>query len=177
MNIYQIDFDYTFALADIRASVDGADSMEFSQERPELIDKFKYDWVTTDSELIPDFVVIMSELLGCTTGLKSKVEKLSQSFKFHDLKVGDLDYTALINIPTLQNCINLKKSKVVKLSNGDIMEITNPVFLPRDYPILFKVEDMPSVFFCSQEFKDFVEANSYTGLRFKECVIKSRSWF
>ena len=70
MNIYQIDFDYTFALADIRASVDGADSMEFSQERPELIDKFKYDWVTTDSELIPDFVVIMSELLGCKTGLK-----------------------------------------------------------------------------------------------------------
>ena len=50
MNIYQIDFDYTFALADIRASVDGADSMEFSQERLELIDKFKYDWVTTDSE-------------------------------------------------------------------------------------------------------------------------------
>ena len=31
MNIYQIDFDYTFALAHIRASVDGADSMEFSQ--------------------------------------------------------------------------------------------------------------------------------------------------
>ena len=133
MNIYQIDFDYTFALADIRAAVDGADSMEFSQERPELIDKFKYDWVTTDSELIPDFVVIMSELLGCKT--------------------------------------------VVKFSNGDIMEITNPAFLPGDYPILFKVEDMSSVFFCSQEFKDFVEINSYTGLRFKECVVKSKSWF
>ena len=177
MNIYQIDFDYTFALADIRASVDGADSMEFSQERPELIDKFKYDWVTTDSELIPDFVVIMSELLGCKTRLKSKVEELSLSFKFHDLKVGNMDYAAFINIPTLQNCINLKKSKVVKFSNGDIMEISNPVFLPGNYPILFKVKDMPSAFFCNQEFKDYVKANSYTGLRFKECVIKSKSWF
>ena len=105
MNIYQIDFDYTFALADIRASVDGADSMEFSQERPELIDKFKYDWVTTDSELIPDFVVIMSELLGCKTGLKSKVEELSQSFKFHDLKIGDRNYTAFINIGNTPACI------------------------------------------------------------------------
>lgn len=177
MNIYQIDFDYTFTLADIRASVDGADSMEFSQERPEQIDKFKYDWVTTDSELIPDFVVIMSELLGFKTAFKSKVEELSQSFKFHDLKIGDMDYTAFINIPTLQNCINLKKSKVVKFSNGDIMEITNPVFLPGDYPILFKVEDIPSAFFCSQEFKGYFEANSYTGLRFNECVIKSKSWF
>lgn len=177
MNIYQIDFDYTFALADIRSSVDGADSMEFSQERPELIDKFKYDWVTADSELIPDFVVIMSELLGCKTGLKSKVEELSQSFKFHDLKIGHMDYAAFINIPTLQNCIILKKSKVVKFSNDDIMEITNPVFLPGDYPILFEVADIPSAFFCSQEFKDYFEANSYTGLRFKECVIKSKSWF
>ena len=177
MNIYQIDFDYTFALADIRASVDGADSMEFSQERPELIDKFKYDWVTTDSESIPDFVVIMSELLGCKTGLKSKVEELSQSLRFHDMKIGDMDYIVFINIPTLQNCINLKKSKVVKFSNGDIMEISNPVFLPGDYPILFKVEDIPSTFFCSQELKDFIEVNSYTGLRFNECVIKSKSWF
>ena len=63
MNIYQIDFDYKFALADVSSSVDGADSMEFSQERPELIEKFKYDWVTDESELIPDVVVIMSELL------------------------------------------------------------------------------------------------------------------
>ena len=119
----------------------------------------------------------MSELLGCQTGLKSKVEEPSQSFTFHDLKVGNMDYAAFINIQTLQNCINLKKSKVVKFSNGDIMEISNPVFLPGNYPILFKVKDMPSAFFCNQEFKDYVKANSYTGLRFKECVIKSKSWF
>lgn len=50
-------------------------------------------------------------------------------------------------------------------------------FLPGNYPILFKVDDMPSAFFCNQEFKDYVKANSYTGLRFKECVIKSKSWF
>ena len=177
MNIYQFDFDYTFALADIVTSIDGADSMEFSQERPELIDKFQYDWITDDSELIPDFIVIMSELLGCKIGLKSKIEEISQSLDFHDIKVGDKDYIAFINIPILQNCINLKKSKVVRFSNGDIMEIRNPVFLPRDYPLLFKVEDIPSAFFCSQEFKNLVETNSYTGLRFKECVVKSKSWF
>ena len=34
MSVYQVDFDYTFALADISASIDGADSMDFSQERP-----------------------------------------------------------------------------------------------------------------------------------------------
>lgn len=177
MNIYQIDFDYMFALADIRTVDDGADSMEFSQERTELIDKFKYDWVTTDSEIIPDFVIVMLELLGCKTELKNKVEKISQSFKFHDLKVGDMDYTAIIGIPTIQDCINLKKSKVVKFSNGDIMEVSNPVFLPGDYPLLFKVENMPSAFFCCQKFKDFIETNSYTGLRFKECMVKSKSWF
>lgn len=177
MNIYQIDFDYKFALADVKSSVDGADSLEFSQERPELIEKFKYDWVTDESELIPDFVVIMSELLGCKTEVKSKIEEMSQSFKFHDLKIGDMDYVAFINIQILKNCINIKKSKVVKFSNGDIMEIANPVFLPGEYPLLFKVENMPSTFFCSQDFKDFVETNSYTGLRFKECVVKSKSWF
>lgn len=65
----------------------------------------------------------------------------------------------------------------MKFSNGDIMEINNPVFLPVGYPTLFKVEDIPSTFFCSQEFKDFVEADSYTGLRFKECVNKKNHGF
>lgn len=103
MSVYQVDFDYTFALADISASIDGADSMDFSQERPALIDKFKYDWVTEDSELIPDFVIIMSELLGCKAELKSKMEEIPQPLKFHDLKVGGKDYTTFINIPILRN--------------------------------------------------------------------------
>ena len=57
------------------------------------------------------------------------------------------------------------------------MDVPIPVFLPGSYPILFKVKEMPSTCFCTQEFKDLIDAHSYTGLIFEERKIKSKLWF
>jgi len=77
----------------------------------------------------------------------------------------------------LDNCLNIKKSKIKRFSNGDVMEVTLPVLLPREYPILFRITEMPSVFFCTNVFKEFIENNSITGVIFEECPVKSKSWF
>ena len=177
MEIYQLSFDYSYALADVVESPNGADSLELCAERPELMDKFKYGWLTNESTLIPDFVIIMSNMLGCKVEISKKVRQLFPSLALNPIKVGTDDYVLFSNIPILSDHLNLKKSKIMRFSNGDIMEVPMPVFLPGNYPILFKVKEMPSTYFCTQEFKDLIDGHSYTGLLFDVRKIKSKSWF
>lgn len=177
MEIYQLSFDYSYALADIVESLDGADSLELCTERPDMISKFKYGWLTNESTLIPDFVVIMSNMLGCKAQISENIKALVPSIHKNPMKVGKDDYVLFSNVPILSNALNLKKSKITRFSNGDIMEIPTPVFLPGNYPILFKVEEMPSTYFCTQELKDLIDGHSYTGLLFEVRKIKSKSWF
>lgn len=177
MEIYQLSFDYSYALADVVESLNEADSLELCAERPELMNKFKYGWLTDESTKIPDFVIIMSNMLGCKAEISEDVKKLFPSLALNPINVGNDNYVLFSNIAILSNCLNLKKSKVTRFSNGDIMEIPTPVFLPGNYPILFKIEEMPSSYFCTQEFKELVNSHSYMGLRFEERKIKSKSWF
>lgn len=177
MEIYQLSFDYSYALADVVESLNGADSSELCAERPDMISKFKYGWLTNESTLIPDFVIIMSNLLGCKAEISKEVKNLFLSLALNPIKVGTDDYVLFSNIPILSDHLNFKKSKITRFSNGDIMEIPTPVFLPGDYPILFKVAEMPSAYFCTQELKDLIDGHSYTGLLFEVRKIKSKSWF
>ena len=119
----------------------------------------------------------MSNMLGCRAEISKDVKNLFPSLALHPIKVGTDDYILFSSIPILSDHLNLKKSKITRFSNGDIMEIPTPVFLPSDYPILFKVEEMPSAYFCTQEFKDLIDGRSYTGLLFEVRKIKSKSWF
>lgn len=177
MEIYQLSFDYSYALADIVESLNGADSLELCAERPDMIGKFKYGWLTNESTLIPDLVIIISNMLGCKVEISKEVSNLFPSLALNPIKIGTDDYVLFSNIPILSDHLNLKKSKITRFSNGDIMEIPAPVFLPSNYPILFKIEEMPSTYFCTQEFKDLIDGHSYTGLLFEVRKIKSKSWF
>ena len=177
MKIYQLSFDYGYALADIVESLNGADSLDLSSDNPAMMKNFKYGWITTDSEKIPDFVLFLGDLLGCRADISEIVSTLIPKLEPHLIKIGDDDYVLFSNILTISDSLNLKKSKVTRFSTGEIMEISNPVFLPNNYPPLFKVEDMPTNYFCTQEFKDLLDSQSYTGLELKECKIKSKSWF
>lgn len=179
MGIYQLSFDYSYALADVVESPNGKNSLGLCAERPELMDKFKYEWFTNESTKIPDFVIIMSTMLGCKVEISNEVKNLFSNLVLNPIpiKIGTEDYALFSNIPILSDHLNLKKSKITRFSNGDIMEILTPVFLPGTYPILFKVEEMPSTYFCTQELKDLIDGHSYTGLLFEVCKIKSKSWF
>lgn len=77
----------------------------------------------------------------------------------------------------VKDALNLKKSKVTRFSDGEIMTVDEPVFLPKEYPLLFKIEEQSGAYYCTEEFKDYVQSNKYTGLLFTECKIKSKSWF
>lgn len=177
MEIYQLSFDYSYALADVVESLDGADSLELCTERPELMDKFRYGWLTNESTKIPDFVIIMSNMLGCRTEISNEVKNLFSHLSLNPITVGIDNYVLFSEITTLSDCLNLKKSKITRFSNGDIMDVSTPVFLPSIYPILFKVKEMPSTYFCTQEFKNLIDAHLYTGLIFEGRKIKSKSWF
>lgn len=177
MKLYQLAFDYDYALADIIESLNGTDSLELSSDNSAMIKDFKYGWITTDSDQIPAFVLINMDLLGCKANISQIVCNLIPELERHPIKIVDDDYVLFSNISTISECLNLKRSKVTRFSNGDIMEISNPVFLPNNYPPLFKTEDMPTAYFCTQEFKDLLDNQSYTGLVLKECKIKSKSWF
>ncbi len=179
MEIYQISFDYSYALADVVESLNGADSLELCAERPELMDKFRYGWLTNESTKIPDFVIIMSTMLGCKVEIFKDIKNLFSNLVITPIpiKVGTDDYVLFSNIPILSDHLNLKKSKITRFSNGDIMEIPTPVFLLGNYPSLFKVKEMPSTYFCTQESKSLIDGRSYTGLLFEVRKIKSKSWF
>lgn len=177
MEIYQLSFDYSYALADVVESLNGADSLELCAERPELMDKFRYGWITNESTKIPDFVIVMSNMLGCRAEISKDVKNLFSSLVLNPITVGTDHYVLFSDIATLSGCLNLKKSKITRFSNGDIMEVSTPVFLPGSYPFLFKVKEISSAYFCTQEFKYLVDFHSYTGLIFEECKIKSKSWF
>ena len=177
MEIYQLSFDYSYALADVVESLNGADSLELCAERPELMDRFRYGWITNESTKIPDFVIVMSNMLGCRAEISKDVKNLFSSLVLNPITVGTDNYVLFSDIVPLSDCLNLKKSKITRFSNGDIMDVPIPVFLPGSYPILFKVKEMPSTYFCTQEFKDLIDAHSYTGLIFEERKIKSKSWF
>lgn len=177
MIIYELIFNYNYAVADVIESLQGADSLELCAERPDLYDSFKYGWLTNESEIIPDFVIIMSKLIGCRADISATIKELIPKQELHPIKIEDKDYLLLSYIPILSARLNLRKSKITRFSNGDIMDITSPVFLPNDYPILFRIEEMPSSYFCTQEFKQMVDSSNYNGLLFEECRIKSKSWF
>ena len=175
--IYHMSFDYAFALADVKASLHGADSMELCSDRPELINEFEYDWVTDESEKVPDFCLVMSELLGCQTSMADSIKKLMESITTVNIKIGSSDYSIFINVPVITCALNLKKSKIVRFSDGEIMSVDEPIFLPNKYPMLFKIEEQSGAYYCTDEFKTYVESNKYTGLLFKECKVKSKLWF
>ena len=177
MEIYQLSFDYSYALADVVESLNGADSLELCAERPELMDKFRYGWLTNESTKIPDFVIIMSNMLGCRAEISKDVKNLFSSLVLNPITVGTDNYVLFSDIVPLSDCLNLKKSKITRFSNDVIMYVPSPFLLPGSYPILFKVKEMPSTYFCTQEFKDLIDAHSYTGLIFEERKIKSKSWF
>lgn len=177
MEIYQLSFDYNYALADIVESLNGADSLKLCAERPEMIRSFKYGWLTNESTKIPDFIVIMSNMLGCKAEISKEIKNLFPDLVLNPMEVSANSYVLFSAIAFLSDCLNLKKSKITRFSNGDIIEVQTPVFLPGSYPFLFKVKEMPSTYFCTQEFKDLIDAHSYTGLVFEKRKIKSISWF
>lgn len=177
MNIYKISFDYNYAFADIVESRNGADSLELSIDNLETLMDFRYDWLTDESNVTPDFVIIISELLGCAKKNSHFITKLCPNIVLHPILIGSKEFNIQSNIPVYQDRLNLKKSKITRFSNGDIMEISNPVLLSSEYSPLFRLEEIPSTYFCTELFKNMVESNNLTGLKFEECKVKSKSWF
>ena len=175
--IYHISFDYAYALADVKSSLHGADSLDLCSENPQLINEFQYDWVTDESERIPDFCIIMAELLGCQKTIADKMTGIQASISTVYIKIGSLDYAIFINVPIVKEALNIRKSKISRFSDGEIMSIDEPVFLPNGYPALFKIEEQSGSYYCTEEFKENVMDNHYTGLLFTECKVKSKSWF
>lgn len=177
MNIYKISFDYNYAFADIVESRNGADSLELSIDNLEMLKDFRYDWLMDESDVIPVFVIIISELLGCSEEISHLITEICPNIVLHPILIGSKKFNIQSNIVVYQDRLNLKKSKITRFSNGDIMEISNPVLLPGEYCPLFRLEEIPSTYFCTEEFKNMVESNNLSGLKFEECKVKSKSWF
>lgn len=176
-SIYRIHFDYKYALADIVESRNGADSLELSSDTPELFESFRYDWQKDESLIVPDFVIIISELIGCSARVSNLLQNICPRISSYPISIGHDNYFIYSNIPQYSNCINWKKSKITRYSNGDIMEVTIPVLLPDDYYPLFRISDIPSTYFCTNAFRLMFEHNQLTGLKFEEIKVKSKSWF
>ena len=175
MKVYKISKDYRYAIADIVECKNGFDSLDLSPDKPELLDNFRYDWLTEESDIHPDFVYISLSFIGGSNHVSKIVQEICHGIKFFPIKVGNNNINIYSDIPEYSNCINMKKSRIIRFSNGDIMEISSPVLLPNDYAPLFRVMEIPSSFFCTDIFKDIVEENKLTGLLFEEIRVKSNN--
>lgn len=175
--IYQISFDFSYAFADILKQKGDVSSLDVFDDTPELIQEFDYDWVTKDSDIIPDLILIMSKLPGVETNVYHMMEPFLPGIDTVEIALSNRKFKILTNIPCLGNTLNIRKSKVTRFSNGDIMSIESPVFLPGEYPALFKIEESPTSFFCSDSLFNEIKEKNLSGWNFSECTIKRKLWF
>lgn len=174
--IYQISFDFSYALADISKQKEDVSSLELFDDTPELIYEFDYDWVTEDSNIQPDLILIASKLLGIDAMAFHAIESFLSEIDTVEIEVSNRKFNILSNIPKLKGVLNMRKSKITRFSTGDIMSIDSPVFLPGDYPPLFKIEETPMNFFCSGLLFDEINKNALRGWRFSLCPIRKNTW-
>lgn len=175
--IFQIKSDFSYSYADIIESRNGADSLELSDQSLEMLPNFKFGWITSESDVKPDCAIIISELLCFNLKAESIFQQILRLSNLVYIEIGTDKFVVVPSISVLKGCLNIKKSKITRFSNGDIMEVSSPVLLPDEYSCLFRIEEMPSSIFCNGEFKCVIDANSLTGLSFEETPIKSKSWF
>lgn len=177
MKLYKISIDYSYALADIFESNNGADSLSLTSETSELLNNFRYGWITEDSAATPDIAIIMSELFCVDEKTFTELRPYLLNLIPNTIIIGKDTFYSLSNIPFMKDTLNLKSSKIKYFSTGDIMEVSKPVFNERNYPNLFKVDEIPGSFFCSEDLMNAIVANNLTGITFEECKVKSKSWF
>lgn len=177
MKIYKISCDYKFALGDIVKSSQDVEFLSLDSETVDLLDKFNFDWSTNESSALPNITIIVSELFCLDEKSTKKLIQHLNGIHFNPILIGKERFTSLSNIPTMENVLDLKSSKVKLFSTGDIMEITHPVFKNQYYPNLFKIDEIGRQFYCSEELKNVIIFNNLTGIIFHECKVKSKSWF
>lgn len=177
MKLYKISFNSEYALADIVDSNKNVDSLSLNSETPELLQNFRYDWVTDDSSLTPNIAIIMSELFCVDKKALGTLSPFLSLLGQTEIIIGQVKFYSLSNIPVLKDALNLKSSKVKYFSTGDIMEVTKPVFREQEYPNLFKADEIIGSFFCSEGFMNAIVSHNLTGLFFEDCKVKSKSWF
>lgn len=177
LNIYQIGFDFTYALADVSEQRGLANSLDLYDDTPELIRAFEYKWVTEDAIRLPKLILIMSKLLGISADSYPKIKSAVHGLETVDIDIQGERYKIFVDLPVVKNGLNLHKSKITRFSTGDIMHIDSPVFLPMDYPPLFKIAEESAIFFCSSELYNEIVSNKLSGWLFHSCPIKSKSWF
>lgn len=176
-NIYQIGFDFSYALADIAKQKSNICSIELFDNTPELFDQFEYEWNTEESTQIPNLILIMSKLLGVSSEYYSTIAHVVSPIKTKLVDIGGKSYNIFTEVRMIKSALNLRKSKLTRFSTGDILSVDSPVFLPQNYPPLFKIEEAPTTFFCSELLYDEIIANKLQGWKFKACPIKDDSWF
>lgn len=177
MKIYQIKFNYDYSVCDIIATKNGADSLEINSENPGSLKNFEFGWIKEESNKIPDLALVMSQLLLCNSSAKSILSNVLSDFTMNRVIVADQNYYSISDIKQISDILNKKASKIEYFSTGDIMDVITPVFYPIDSPVLFKIKEMESMFFCTEELKTVIERNNLVGWEFKECVTKKKSWF
>ena len=89
MKVYKISKDYRFAIADIVECKNGFDSLDLSPDTPELLNNFKYDWLTDESDIHPDFVYISLSLIGGSNNVSKIIQQVCHDIRLNPIKVGN----------------------------------------------------------------------------------------
>lgn len=177
MKLFKISIDFNYATADIFKSFGEENSISLSSETVDLLKRFQYVWNTEESTITPNISIIMGKLFCIDEKSINYLSSYLNSTRLLEIKIGNDLFYLLANIPEMKDSLNLKSSKIKYFSTGDIMEVTSPVFKEQNYPHLFRIDEIPSTFFCSEDFMNIVIANNLTGIIFEECKVKSKSWF
>lgn len=175
--VYQITSDYSYAFVDVTKQKGEASSLDLSDDTPELIPEFDYGWITVESEEFPDLILIMSKLLGIDAKVYPVLAPFVSELGVIELNFSVDQFKILTNIPCLEGVLNIQRSRVTRFSTGDIMSIESPVFLPGDYPPIFKIGEMPTSFFCSEALFNVIQAKGLKGWNFAICPVKKKGWF
>ena len=176
MKIFKLNFNYSYAFADIVNNPNNVDLDDFFSESQPVLNELQYDWISNQSSIIPDIAIIRFNVLCCNPKALATFKPLLKDTTCSKILIGNKEYYAFVHLSQEDNKLNIKKSKIEYYSTGDIRDVIEPTFLPGDYNCLFQIPQLPFTIFCSETFKNAVDDNHLTGLIFEECKVKSKSW-
>ena len=180
MNIYYITKDYNYADLEMEDK-----DLHFIKDSfignsiKEKWDSVKMKWDINEKSPIADFPNLGGIIPLFNKKTKTKLDNLLQKeiVELLPVDVENEEYFILNAIKLYDGILNKSKSDIDYFSKDRIMTIDKYVFKKQtNLAPIFKIVELPVKTFVTDEFKEIVEREKLTGIKFVECK-QSNSWF
>ena len=152
---------------------------DFNFDDYESIRKFNYHWENSDKPISD-----CPFLIGAIPVIrKSAIPKIRPAISSDlalliDILVEGEPFVIILAKNILEDVLDESKSIINRFSDGRIMNIERYVFKKnRTYPPIFKISQLPTFTFMTDEFSEAISEANLTGIDMEKCEVKAKWLF